>query len=169
MKVENLHHRSMFSAIVRSTTAFMAVCFLVSCMGNTLFERNEEIKNHQWDLNSPALFEVTVNDTTKQYNIYVNIRNTDKYQYSNMYLFLTSQYPDGRYEKDTLEVILADDMGYWKGSGLGDLFYNQFLFAKDIRFPLSGTYKFTLQHGMRTNPLPGIADIGIRIEQQVKK
>lgn len=156
--------------LFRNAILFSAMAMLVSACGNKpLFEQNTEIKTRQWDLNEPVVFKVNVDDTLSRFNVYINLRNTGQYRYSNLYLFLTTQYPDKRIEKDTLDITLAEDDGRWKGNGLGDLFFNQFLFASNVSFISKGEYTFTVQQGMRTNPLPGIADVGLRIEKAEKK
>ena len=64
---------------------------------------------------------------------------------------------------DTLECILADEKGKWLGNGLGDIYDNQILFKKNVRFPLAGKYTFEIQHGMRADIVPLIMDVGLRI------
>lgn len=148
----------------------LAIILLIcSCTGNTFFEQNEEIKTREWDLNNPVVLKVNIEDTVSAYDLYVNLRNSNQYRYSNLYIFMTTTYPDHRIEKDTLDLTLAADDGRWKGSGLGDLYFNQFLFADKVKFVAKGEYTFQLVHGMRINPLPGIADVGLRIEKSPSK
>ena len=64
--------------------------------------------------------------------------------------------------------MLADEKGRWMGDGMGDLWDNRILFKKDFVFPHSGHYRFELEQAMRMDPLPGILDAGIRIEQAKK-
>ena len=51
-------------------------------------------------------------------------------------------------------------------------YQNLWLFAADgsvsfspLEFTEAGTYTYTLRHGMRTDPLRGIHDIGMRVEK----
>ncbi|MCG8412074.1 MAG: gliding motility lipoprotein GldH [Bacteroidales bacterium] len=140
--------------------------FLVAaCDPNLVYEQNIELNNLTWHKDSIITINANVEDTISPHNIYVNIRNTSKYEKQNLFLFITTTSPNGTVLKDTLECYLADKRGKWTGSGWGDLFDNQFLYKKNIRFPISGTYKFEYVQGMRVNELKHISDIGLRIEK----
>jgi gliding motility-associated lipoprotein GldH len=101
--------------------------------------------------------------------MYVNVRNSAGYNYSNLFLFIKTIFPKGEQTIDTLECTLADPSGKWLGEGLGDIWDNQILFKKNIRFPQSGQYKFEVEQAMRIDPLTSIMDIGLRIEKAEKK
>ena len=139
---------------------------LTSCDKNRVFEQNKEIPDMMWDQNNTLKFEPdsTLLDTVTPYNIYINVRIASQYQFSNLFLFLTTKLPDGKAARDTVELTLADDKG-WLGDGSGDIWDNRMLFKKNFRFPQTGKYVFELQQGMRLNPLPLIMDAGIRIEK----
>jgi len=138
---------------------------LISCDRNRVFEENMEIPKQMWNKNDQVEFLPVINDTLSVQNIYINIRNTGKYAYSNLFLFITTVSPAGKWIKDTLEIQLADSKGKWLGSGIGDIFFSRKLFKSYVRFPMTGVYKFSIQQGMRTDNLKGIRDVGIRIEK----
>ena len=138
---------------------------VAACDPNLVYEQNIELNNLTWHKDSIITINANVEDTISAHNIYVNIRNTSKYEKQNLFLFITTTSPNGTVLKDTLECYLADKRGKWTGSGWGDLFDNQFLYKKNIRFPISGTYKFEYVQGMRVNELKHISDIGLRIEK----
>jgi gliding motility-associated lipoprotein GldH len=139
--------------------------FFISCDSKRVFEENKEISDVIWDANEKISFEVPITDTTTPNNLFINVRNADDYPYSNLYLFITTTFPNGKLSKDTLECILADDQGNWLGSGLGDLWDNQIPFKKNVRFPVSGKYTFEIEQAMRKDKLPLIVDVGLRIEK----
>jgi gliding motility-associated lipoprotein GldH len=138
---------------------------LMSCDPGRIYEANNDIPDGEWVAANKIRFEFDVTDTITPCNVYINVRNQGDYPFSNLYLFLRTYFPDEHFSTDTLQCILANDNGHWHGSGLGDLFYNRFLFMKNIRFLQSGKYVFEMQQAMRTDPLYGIADVGIRIEK----
>jgi gliding motility-associated lipoprotein GldH len=146
--------------------AFVLLSFLsVSCGKAPLFDNNIAIKESVWKANENALFEVVVNDTTKIYKFYLNVRHTQAYRYSNLYVFLNTRFPNGNITRDTLECLLATPEGKWLGKGFGELKDNQILLNSALRFPLKGKYIFELEQGMRVKELKDISDIGIRIER----
>ena len=139
---------------------------LVACDANSVFEEYKPIAPGGWDKDSLACFNVEVDDTIQKYNLYVNIRNKGNYANSNIWLFLDIKSPDGQLLTDTVEYILAERSGKWRGSGIGDLFDNQFVYRTNVMFEKSGMYRFIIRHGMRTKKLKGIHDIGLRVETQ---
>jgi gliding motility-associated lipoprotein GldH len=143
--------------------------FLTSCDKNRVFEKNEEIKDYLWDVKDVKKFEVKITDTVTPHNFFVNVRNADGYQFSNLYLFIKTIFPNGKYARDTLECILANEEGRWLGKGLGDIWDNQILFKRSKRFPLTGTYTFVIEQAMRQPKLPMVMDVGMRIEKANNK
>ena len=138
---------------------------LASCDRKKVFESYKELNPLGWNKDSVVVFNVQLTDTTKNHNLYVNIRNKGNYPYSNIYLFLSVGAPDGTLLTDTVEFTLAEASGKWKGSGIGGLYDNQILYKSSVYFPHSGDYTFSIKQGMRDNLLEGIRDIGLRIEK----
>jgi gliding motility-associated lipoprotein GldH len=84
---------------------------------------------------------------------------------SNLYLFVTTTAPSGHSVRDTVEVILADEKGKWLGSGLGDIWDLQQLYKQNVRFAQRGKYRFEYEQAMRTEKLPFVLDVGLRVEK----
>ncbi len=144
----------------------LVILMFSGCDAKRVFEQNKEIPQGIWNAKNLARFEVIIQDTLSAHNFYINVRNSGAYPYSNLYLFLESEFPDKALARDTIECILADNSGHWLGDGSGDIWDNQILFKKGLRFRQSGTYVFTLEQAMRVENLPMILDVGLRIEKQ---
>ncbi|MDP4186197.1 MAG: gliding motility lipoprotein GldH [Bacteroidota bacterium] len=147
----------------------LLIVLLVSCDPNRTYEKYQKVDKNGWHQDSTIYFAVDISDTVNLYNLYVNIRNKGNYPNSNLWLFLTVTPPKGKSITDTVEFNLADIHGKWMGKGLGDLYDSQHLYKGKVFFPTAGTYRFKIQHGMRETLLPGIRDVGIRIEKIKKK
>ena len=145
--------------------AIFGLFTFISCDRNRVFEENKNIPENLWYINNKVTFDINITDTVSANNLYINVRNSGSYSYSNLFVFLTTYLPDNTASKDTLECTLADASGKWLGSGLGDIWDNKILFKRDFRFPQKGKYRFEMVQGMRINPLPLIADVGLRIEK----
>lgn len=139
--------------------------FLASCNSNVVFSKYQSFSDRQWEAKNKAVFDLEITDTQTLNNIFLTVRHGEEYPYSNLFLFVTSEYPDGKVLTDTMEVVLANDKGEWMGSGTGDLFDIKIPIKKNVRFPLAGKYRFSFEQGMRVNPLPMIADFGFEIEK----
>ena len=142
--------------------------FLVSCDSKRFYEENKSIENGVWLNTNSRVFTVNIADTLARYDLYLNVRNDGVYPYSNLYLFIHTTLPGGKTATDTVECQLADPDGKWRGSGLGSLKFNRFLFQRAMVFPRKGLYRFELEQAMRLKELKGIRDVGIRIEKQAR-
>jgi gliding motility-associated lipoprotein GldH len=139
--------------------------FFASCNNNVVYSEYHTFKNDEWRSSEKAIFDVEITDTQALNNISLMVRHADAYPYSNLILFVTSKYPDGKITRDTMEVVLSTHKGEWQGSGAGDIFDYKVPVKKNVRFPLAGKYQFIFEHGMRVDPLPLIMDFGFEIEK----
>ncbi len=139
-----------------------------SCDKNRYFEQNSELDNCRWYYKDVKEFKLSINDTVSLFNFNLNIRNTNEYPFSNLYVFIETIFPDSAIARDTIELQLADIKGKWLGSGNGKYKYNSFALRKAMRFVEMGDYVFSIQQGMRTDSLIGISDVGIRLEYYQK-
>jgi len=145
---------------------FAAILVLIlSCQKNLVFEQYKTIEHQSWYKDSVLVFNIPVSDTTDNHNFYINIRNDIKYEYSNLWLFISIEQPDGKTVEDKFEIALADPSGKWLGKGFGGLKTREAIYRRNVFFPMSGDYKVTIQQGMREDYLKGISDIGVRIEK----
>lgn len=153
------------------TVCLSAIYCLLStgCDSNRVFEENTELPDYVWDSKHKVSFDVNIDDTTALHNLYVNVRQASHYPYANLYLFIVIKFPNGKLAKDTLECILADANGQWKGDGLGDIWDNKILWKPNVKFPIAGKYTFEYEQAMRTEQLPFIMDVGLRVEKAERK
>ncbi len=147
----------------------VSVLLALAGCGEVLFQESHSIPNKIWEQKNILKFDIAVKDTMTGYDFYVDFRNEGSYPYANIFMFVTTTFPSGKNAKDTVECILADRTGRWLGSGLGDVLDNHILFKENVRFPRAGTYTFEFEHGMRTEELPSVLDMGISLEKHRKK
>jgi gliding motility-associated lipoprotein GldH len=132
-----------------------------------MYEQYIEVENGVWKKENLAKFTVEVVDTINAHNLYINVRNKGNYQFSNLYLFVTIQGPDGGSSTDTVNCVLADKRGKWLGKGIGDLWDLRLPYIGGFKFAQSGKYIFTYEQAMRVeNGVEGITDLGLRIERK---
>ena len=139
------------------------ILFVTSCDSNRIYEENIPVENNVWMHDDIKTFQFEIIDTMAALDLYVNLRTTTDYQYSNLILFLYSDYPNGYTDKDTLEFILAQQDGKWLGESSGTVVENQILISRGGRFPAAGTYTFKMEHAMREDALLEIIDVGFRV------
>lgn len=111
-------------------------------------------------------FDVTVNDTVGIYSFGLNLRHSEDYRYSNLYVFMHTEMPNGNVTHDTIQCLLAAPDGRWVGKSSGSLRDYHVVLNPNLRFPLEGVYYFEIEQAMREPVLKGICDIGLFIEKQ---
>jgi len=131
-----------------------------------LYEHNEGFANNTWAYEDAKTFSFDITDSLIPVKLSINLRTTANYPYSNIYLFVHSNYPNGYSDIDTLEFFLADPTGKWLGDNSGNIVENRALLSKGL-FPATGTYTFKLEQAMRNDSLPEIIDIGLRVQRIV--
>ena len=152
---------------------FVLALILGSCDSNRVFDEYKSVPN-EWDKDSVISFKVTPQDSITPYNLYVNIRNTNAYKFSNLFLIVEMAYPHGKTIKDTLEYKMAEPSGKLLGHGMTDIKENKLWYKgyeEKFIFDEKGEYSINIQHAMRNNgdvngvdKLEGITDVGFRVE-----
>lgn len=148
----------------------VTIIFFSSCDRNRVFDEYESLNT--WHKDSLVGFEFDNIDSTKVYDLFINIRNNNNYQYSNLFLITEIKFPQGKVISDTLEYEMTKPNGEWLGNGFGDVKESKLWYKEDVKFDESGQYKVTIQQAMRKNgevdgiqELEGITDVGFRIEK----
>jgi len=151
--------------IIKLVFVAIIITFLSACNNGIIYSKHQNLENNEWYAKNKLTFETEVTDGSSLHDISLLVRHADSYPYSNLFLFLTTTYPDGKITVDTLECVLANGKGEWQGNGAGDIFDAIIPLKKSVRFPLTGKYSFTFEQAMRTDPLPMIMDFGMEIKK----
>lgn len=141
--------------------------FLVfGCDRQRVFEGKMDFSDGYWVFNNPAEFEFEILDTDREYNLLLNIRNTAKYQYQNIYLQYYLEDSTGRLlSKELKNIQLFNQItGVPLGKGLGDLFDVERTFLENYSFDNPGKYQLRIDQFMRQDSLPEILSVGLRVE-----
>ena len=149
--------------MLRSIAVFVLFLSLISCQNEDEKVVMNEVGN-QWKKNNTQTFDFDVNDAQNQKNIMFVVRNNNDYPYSNLRLIASLEYNKKNVSKDTLNFVLAKPNGEWIGTGFGDTKEIVFQYKLNYRFPQNGKYSIKVVQAMRKDILPGIEDLGIKIQ-----
>lgn len=136
---------------------------LSSCRDTPFYEKMLTY-NGEWPAEDPAAFTFQIDDTTAHYRFLLNLRHTEAYRYSNLYLFMQLDFPNGKLSVDTLECVLADPKGRWTGKSSGNLVDHRIVLNPKAIFPLTGEYTVKITQAMRQDTLREIMDVGFSLE-----
>jgi gliding motility-associated lipoprotein GldH len=146
---------------------FLVAVLTYSCNRKIVFSDYRALKGSKWHQDSVLRFDMTVPDSSKIYNLFLNVRNEGRYGYSNLWLFVKIIPPKGKVLNDTIELSLANPEGKWLGYGLGDIYDMKYPYKQTTIFPSAGYYRFEVRQGMRTEDgiLRGIRDFGMTLDR----
>lgn len=134
---------------------------------NGIFDQNTPIPNRNWAYVNPIKYNVKVDDAHVPYNLYLNLRVSGDYKYSNLFVLVHISGPQLKPEVRRYEIKLANAEGEWLGSGSGNLYSYQVYIKTDYHFPATGVYHFAIEQNMRDNPLHEVSDVGLRVEKKI--
>ncbi len=162
---------------MRSSLVIPFLLLLLSCGGKDekkVYEQNIDIPDAKWVRSNVLTFQFKIEDPSKAYNFYYNIRNKKEYAYSNLYLkyFLEDTSGNVILSKENQMFLFDPKTGKpiaetQSGGSLEGIFQHQYkiIIGKKL-FDKAGMYQFRVQQIMRDNdPLENILSIGLRVEE----
>lgn len=141
-----------------------SLAFFVQCDSPHFYQKQIAVKDN-WNKDSAVTYQFEVKDTARKYDLFLLSRNSNRYPYSNLYLFTKFTTPKGEEFTDTLQYYLAFQDGEWVGSGnsLKELYL---LYRENVSLKDTGTYQLSVWHGMREDNLTGIEDLSLIVDKK---
>ncbi len=152
---------------MRTVIIIFLLSLLFSCDSERLFEQNINLEERYWRVDEPMIFEIKIEDSSKPYNIYYNVRNSLDYPYARLFIQYTLADSTGlQIDKKLNSQFLFDQKtGKPLGqSGIGDVFDHQFLLIEKQVFNYPGKYQLRIEQFNRQDTLRGILAVGARVE-----
>ena len=138
----------------------------LACTPGNTYHKVADIPSFSWSRDHAIDFELRLKDTTAAYDLFVIIRHNSDYPFSNIWLELQTFFPDGDTATLRKQIMLADnDELRWKGDCMGDICVVKVPLLSSGHFSRKGDYRFRIAHIMRSNPLPGILNVGMDVRK----
>ena len=156
---------------LKSSFLFGLIAILIiSCDKQRVFDEYKPV-GKSWEKDSIVTFNLPELDSTKQYNLFINIRDNNDYPYNNLFLIATLVAPNGFTQVDTLEYQMSDNEGNLLGEGLTDIKTSKLVYKERMKFK-AGKNTVQIKQAVRetgktkgVEKLDGITDVGFRIEK----
>ncbi|MCK8140419.1 gliding motility lipoprotein GldH [Flavobacterium sp. I-SCBP12n] len=156
--------------IKNSALILLGSILLFSCDKKRVYDEYKSVGN-SWDKDSIVTFNLPELDSTKRYNLFVNLRANNDYKFNNLFLIVSLELPNGFTKVDTLEYEMADPDGTLLGNGFSDIKESKLFYKENVRF--RSKYKVHIKQAVRENgkvpgvkDLDGITEVGFRIEKK---
>lgn len=152
-----------------SILVLLIAVVLFSCDKKRVFDEYKSVGS-AWHKDSIVSFDLPQLDSTKRYNMFINIRDNDNYKYNNLFLIVSLELPNGYTKIDTLEYEMSEPDGTLLGNGFTDIKESKLFYKDNVRF--RSTYKVNIKQAVRetgkvpgVTELDGITEVGLRIEK----
>ncbi len=143
----------------------LCTLMLMGCTKGYTYHHFEHTEVEGWEKHNALHYAVPPVTNTADYGLCIDLRTTSDYPYTSITLVVEQQvFPAGRKLRNMVECKLIDDNGRRQGTGIGQYQY---------RFPIrtqhlnkGDSIDISIKHNMTQYILPGISDVGVRLQQQ---
>ena len=143
----------------------VAALSMAACDDKRVYDNFVHTPLSGWERNDTVTFCVPAMEEEGTYGLFLNMRTSNSFPFTNITMTVNhSVIPSGRRCTDTLKCVLADRGGHSLGKGI-NLYQYRFRIAT-ASFRRGDSLCVNVNHGMRREILPGIADVGLTVEKE---
>jgi gliding motility-associated lipoprotein GldH len=151
-----------------SISIFMSVV-LLACETKPFFSEKKMIDPRGWAYTDTLDFSFQVTDTSKRYEMDLQVEWADSFKHQNLYLKLGTKFPEGKYLQVVRPYDLFDAQGLSLGKCSSGTCAADFVMQEKTKFSAVGEYHFTVAQYTRVEQLTGVQSIGLHITEIVNK
>ena len=158
---------------MRILISLLFISLLLGCNNGVEYSQYASLPDG-WEAHNPVLFQVEVTDSLTPKDIFIMVRNTEQYPFSNLFLITKMEEPkSNKVIVDTLEYEMATPEGKWLGDGYSAIKESKLWYKEQFVFPTKGKYNLKIEQAMRkigdnegVTVLKGITEVGLRVEKR---
>jgi len=144
--------------------AFILSLHLSSC-NSSIFDETITLETHSWTESQPLSFEFDIQDTSKLYNIFLEVDHSVNFSHQNFYCMVEAYSPQGLVQQQQSSIELADRKGNWLGDCGSENCVKTTPFIVKTKFDLIGRYQIDLKQYTRQESLKGLNSFRLFIEE----
>lgn len=151
--------------LIRSAFVITAFALIFqSCDNSPLAEVYIKMKNATWDRFDQKYFEIPIEKTTKNLDVTLVVRNTSKFNYDDLPVYVILTTPDGEERVHEMSLRLRQD-GKMKGEPKGNIFETRTLLFDDLTLSGKGNCRISIESLVPKIQTEGIEEIGIVVSR----
>jgi len=140
---------------------FIAI-ILGSCGPKAIYSKSINL-NGAWTYPEQLITTIDIADTIQKYDLVATIDHGEDFGYENLYLQITTIFPDGEKRSSPLSLELANSKGFWNGKCSGNACTLSFNLQEDFRFKEPGSYSFEIEQFSRKDTLKGLNEMTLSL------
>ena len=139
-------------------------CGMTSCDRLPIYSHYEPTPTSGWEKNDTICFGIPPVSKAGNYKEELGLRINEDYPFRGLCLVIQQTVlPSGYCHNDTLNCNLIDKKGTIRGIGISH--YQYTFHVNTIRLAEGDSLHILVKHNMKREIMPGVTDIGIKIEQ----
>ncbi len=143
----------------------MAATMLASCATDTVFDRYVHTPVSGWEKNDTLTMQIPKVAAAGDYTQQIGVRMTSAYPFMSISLIVEQEIlPRGATFTDTVKCEVTDSRGNFLGSGVSTYQYQFPL--RELRLAKGDSIYVSIRHNMKREILPGVSDIGLKMERR---
>ncbi len=145
---------------------FVLLLSISGCAEQRFYEQSYALANEEWSHEDVKDFSFEVQDTTARYDLMMSIDHNTSYEYQNLYLKLTTVYPDGESRTQELSVDFADTQGRWYGDCNAKTCKVEVTLQENAFFNQVGNHTIKVEQHMRISPVHYVQAVTLSLDMR---
>lgn len=143
----------------------VSLYFLVACEQKHFYNKYQSVDINAWKSTDTLSFPIKIETENTNYQYSLSVRYSKDYEFSNLWLkvFINGNNTDTSFRYE-IPLFKKDGKPYGKSSG--SLCTQTVPLKTTLSLHQKGEYKISIVQLMRKDPLNGISDVGLLINQQ---
>ena len=153
------------NSFIRHIITFVLFISFASCNQNESYFKFYSIPQNEWNKQDEICFIIDSlsNISSHNYSVSLELTHNISYPYKNLFLYINHTHKDSVLYQDTIECVLVDDLGKWKGSGNGATRNLSILYKSNLKLNTILHNEICVRHAMQDLNLKGIERIGLKV------
>ncbi len=151
-------------SMLKKLLFLLPICLLLtSCSDDFIFEKTMKTDDGNWSYEDVLQFDFTIADTSKKYDLLLEVEHAGDYGYQNLYVQFHTKFPSGEKKTQLVSLELASKSGIWNGQCSGNTCTVEIPLQTNTVFEETGEHSISVEQYMRENPLPSVAGMTLKI------
>src|SRR6056297_442230 len=144
---------------IRPILGLLSILVFSACSLDRITEREVQFSGAGWSDEEVLQSTFTIEDTTRLYNLVLELDHAIDYPNQNLYTMISTGFPDGKTLKKEVSLELASKAGKWYGSCGSEQCRIRIPIQSGAFFNMPGKYTVKIAPFMRENPVKKVSSI----------
>lgn len=143
-----------------------SLLILLSCNSNIFYEQTVAFPENIWQYENVAHFEFNIQDTTRRYDLILDVDHSVDFRFENNYVKIHTTFPEGNKTEDQVSLELTDNLDQWQGDCNSKKCVVSILLQENVYFNQTGLYQIDIEQYNRVDSLTGMNSLTLMLEKR---